>query len=179
MIIAITGIPGVGKTTIAKLLSKKLGYDLIHLSEFVKKHKLGSDYDRSRKSIIVDVEKLRKKIEPIKGKDVIIDGHLSHFIPSDLVVVLRYDPKKLKTRLKRRGYPKNKIRENVEAELLDIIYAEAFTYGKKVVQIDTTKRKPKEIVELIIKAIRGKYKGDKVDWLGLYGNRLEHLIERF
>ena len=38
--IVITGNPGVGKRTISKLLSKRLGFKLINLNEFVIKNKL-------------------------------------------------------------------------------------------------------------------------------------------
>lgn len=180
MKISITGTPGVGKTRVTKLLARELNFEVIELGEIVKKSGLADSYDKKRKALIVNIGKLKKEVKRLlKGKkNVIIEGHLSHFIPSDIVIVLRLDPKILKKRLERRGYPEFKIRENVEAELLDVILVEAIENNKNVVQINTTNKKPEEIVERIKKILKKKrWKSDKVDWLKKYGDELEKLVD--
>ncbi len=172
MIISITGTPGVGKTTVAKRLAKRIGYRYVDLVRFIKKNNIYEGYDKKRKAIIVDEKKLKK----LKFEDAVIDGHLSHFIPSDLIIVLRLDPKELERRLKRRKYSSEKIKENVEAEILDVIYYEALKNGKNVFQINATNRKTEEVVEIILKILKGKkVKSDAVNWL----NKCKDLLSNF
>ncbi|MBU5678516.1 MAG: adenylate kinase family protein [Candidatus Aenigmarchaeota archaeon] len=168
MIISITGTPGVGKTTVAKALGKVLGYKVISDFELAKKNKLILGFDKKMKSYIVD-DKLFRKIR-LKG-DFIIHGHLSHLITNDLTIVLRLSPGELEKRLKRRGWKKEKIRENVLAEILDVVYLDAILakknkIAKRVVQIDTTGKSIKSVVKRILNIIKGReYKSDYVDWL--------------
>ena len=54
----------------------------------------------------------------------IIDGHLAHHLPCDVVVVLRCDPDILRSRLEERGYAEKKINENVEWELMGSMWNE-------------------------------------------------------
>ena len=143
MRIIITGTPGTGKSVIAKRIynfMKRLGikYSMYEISEIIEKYKhyngLVVGYDSKRDSKIVDEEKLAKILAQIlkKNENIIIVGHLSHYInPSyvDLVIVTKCKLKTLYNRLKRRGYSKNKIQENVEAEIFDICYNECLERG--------------------------------------------------
>ena len=67
----------------------------------------------------------------------IVDSHLSHHI-ADIVIVLRTDPAVLKGRLEKRNYSEEKIKENLEAEALDIILAESVEWCDRVFEINTT-----------------------------------------
>jgi adenylate kinase len=171
MIICISGTPGVGKTTISKKLGKRLGIKVISLNRLIKKLKLIEGFDKKRKAFIVNERKL-KRIK-VNG-NFIIDGHLSHFIPNDLTIVLRLHPKKLRERLRTKKWKKEKIEENVIAEALDIIYAEALSckkekIAKNVVQIDTTNKSINLIIKRILNMLKEeKYKGDYVDWLSKF-----------
>ncbi len=168
MIICISGTPGVGKTTISKELAKKLGMKVVGLNRLIKKLNLIEGFDKKRNAFIVDEKKL-KKIK-LNG-NFIIDGHLSHFIPNDLTIVLRLHPKKLRERLKAKKWKREKIEENVLAEALDIIYGEALRckkekIAKNVVQIDTTNKSVNSIIKRILNMLKEeKYKSDDVDWL--------------
>jgi len=67
------------------------------------------------------------KYDKIKG--VVFDSHLSHYLPRkyvDLCIVTKTNTKKLYDRLKRRKYPKSKIDENMEAEIMQIILEEVY-----------------------------------------------------
>lgn len=46
-----------------------------------------------------------------------VDGHLSHFLDVDAIVVLRCSPSVLSQRLTQRGYGGAKVRANVEWEM--------------------------------------------------------------
>ena len=59
-------------------------------------------------------------------EDSILEGHFSHeFDNIDKIIVLRCDPKVLVKRLSERGYSKEKVRENLEAEAIGTIYSES------------------------------------------------------
>lgn len=171
MIISITGVPGVGKTTIAKALGKIINYKIISDYELARKYKLIIGFDKRMKSYIVDDKLLQKII--LKG-NFIIHGHLSHLIKNDLTIVLRLDPIELEKRLKRRKWKKEKIMVNKLSEMLDLLYLEALIskknkITKRVVQIDTTGKSEKEVVKRILNIIKKReYKSDNVDWLGKY-----------
>ncbi len=164
MFIALTGTPGTGKTTIAKILEKK--YKVIYLKNF-EDVKIG--YDKSRGSYIVDIEKLKKKVKEIEDDEkMIIEGHYSHDMPVDIVIVLRCHPEELKKRLEKRGYKEKKIRENMEAEAMNLITSEAIIkWGKdKVFEVDTTKKSPRKSAEEVIDIIekRDKRYGARINY---------------
>jgi adenylate kinase len=171
MRVVLTGSPCSGKTTLAKKLSEKLRHPLVHLSDFVKEKKIFSGYDRKRKARVVDVKELRKKLnqEYGKAKNIILEGHLLCEFPlrADFVFVIRCHPDALISRMKKRGYPKTKIEENVLAELLDYSFVRAKENYKKakIFEINSTERSADKNVALILDIIKGKRKrGDKVDW---------------
>ena len=75
-------------------------------------------------------------------KLLVIDSHLSHYLPKKYVklcVVTKCDLKVLKKRLEKRKYSKGKVRENLDAEIFDVCLNEAKELGHKVKVVDTTK----------------------------------------
>ena len=143
--IIVSGTPGTGKTTIAKKLAEKLCLSYIDVSQLIKKHSLAESYDRKRKTKIVDVKKLNKILIPLIKEDnnLIIDGHLSHYLPKkyvDLAIITKCSLKKLEKRLKKRNYSALKIRENLDAEIFDICNIEAEEQKHNILVVDTTKR---------------------------------------
>jgi len=145
-IVIVTGTPGTGKTYIAKAVAKAFSLKYINVKKVILKDKLSEGYDKKRKTKIIDANKLSKSLvlvlkNPDKG--IVIDSHMSHFIPSkyvDLCIVTKCDLKELNKRLKKRGYHKSKIRENLDSEIFDICYNEAKERKHKILVIDTTKR---------------------------------------
>ncbi len=158
-VIVITGSVGTGKTTLAKKLAKLLKARHIEISKFVKEKKIYSYYDSKRKTYVVDVKKLNsmllKEIKNSKEKIVIVDGHLAHYLPKryvSLCIVCKVPLKVIKERLQKRKYSKQKIRENLDAEIFDVCLIEAQERGHKILTIDTSKKyKLKEL----LKEIRG------------------------
>ena len=149
--IIITGSVGTGKTTLAKRLMKELNYPLLEISKFIKEKKLSDYYDKKRKCKVVDTKKLNKEIikeiSKIKKehspKGIIIDSHLSHYLPKkhvDLCIVTKCKIEKLKKRLKKRKYSKLKIKENLECEIFDVCLNEAKEKKHNIILVDTTKK---------------------------------------
>ncbi|MGB9936726.1 MAG: adenylate kinase family protein [Methanobacterium sp.] len=174
MIILITGTPGVGKTTVSSILVEKIGAYLININELVDEKHLYTGIDEEKGYKIVDLDALFnemkdiiKKIDP--DEHIVVEGHLSHlFENSDLVIVLRANPDVLRDRMKTKGWKAAKIRENVEAEAIDVCSYEAFEiHGDKVNEIDTSDILPEQVVDLILDVINGnrRFPVGNVDFL--------------
>ena len=158
MIISISGTPGTGKTAVAKALAKKLGWKLINLNDLAKEKKLYLGYDRSRRSRIVDLKGLSLEVRKISRsqKNLILDSHYSHDMPCDVIVILRANPRELRKRMARKGWPKKKIEENIEAEIMEVVKSEALETASQALEIDTTGKKPENIAEQIVKNLNLK-----------------------
>jgi len=175
MKIAISGSVAIGKTSVAKALSEKLGYKYISINNVAEKINAYVGYDKEMESKILDMEKLRKRIEDIGG-NIILDGHVSHEFKNDFVIILRIEPTLLEKRLKKR-YPNNpkKVKENLDVEILGVVTTEAILKNKNVYEIDTSKKTIKEIVKNVIEIVNGKtinFRVGKIDWLEKYYSKL-------
>ena len=186
MLIALTGVAGVGKTSVARALVRVLpNAKLISLASYLKRKKLYEGYDRKLRSYVVDPARLKKEFRRELAKlgkwdYVVIDGLLSHYLDVDLVVVLRCSPRILEERLKHRRYPKQKILQNLLAEFCDVLYAEAIERRRRVVQIDVSNRSAEEVAMLIKRAIENpRFSGDRVDWLGSEADFLVGLERKY
>lgn len=163
MRIAVTGTPGVGKTSAC---SKLEGMQVLRVYDLVEQFDAVSGYDRKRKTKEVDVAKLAKAVSKMPG-DMILEGHFSHMLKPDLAIVLRCSPKVLEKRLKRKGWDEKKIRENVEAEAVDVVLIETLENVPEVCEVDTTDMKPEKVakaIERIVSGERQKYRVGHVDW---------------
>lgn len=167
MRIALTGTPGTGKTTVAGLLP----YRVIDINSLVKAGmNLGVDPDRG--CLNADMQALERHLakEDVDSQEpVILEGHFSHHF-SGRAIVLRLSPAKLEPRLRARGYSEGKVRENLEAEALDVILVEAAQMCRQVDEIDTTERNAEEVAWLVTEIIQGRLRlaPGQVDWLDDY-----------
>lgn len=167
--IGVSGTPGTGKTTLAKALAKKLGFAYIDIKNLIEDKNIGSGYDQKRKCRIVDTKILNREIRLlVKGlkdkgnqKGAVIDSHLSHYLPKkffNAVIITRCDIKILKKRLEKRGYDKEKARENIDAEIFDICFNEAIEQGHRVMTVDTSNGIMNSGIESIMKEMKYKKK---------------------
>ncbi|AEA46316.1 adenylate kinase family protein [Archaeoglobus veneficus] len=178
MIVALTGTPGVGKTTVADILRAR-GYRIESVNELAEKYDcvIGEEDD----SKIVDIEELAEKLEFPDNELVILEGHLAHLLNPDVAIVLRCNPLILKDRLQSKGWSEEKVLENVEAELIDAILVEAMDECSEVYEIDTTDLNPEEVarvVEMILKGEGDRYRPGKIDWISVVGDRIEELMRK-
>jgi len=174
----ITGTPGVGKSSVSKMLASILGARLVSIGELVKREGLYTGWDEERETLIADTDRLSKRISEIidvEKRTIIIEGHYAvHVVPPekvDLIFILRRDPRKLKKTLEDRGYSRRKVMENLAAEILDVCLFDAVDVCgvEKLCEIDTTSKSPEEVVDEIISVIKGERKPEVgiVDWLGM------------
>ncbi len=143
VVIVVSGTPGTGKTTLAKKIAEEQKLRYVDVNKVIEENNLSEDIDEERQTKIVDVKRLNKVlIETIKKeKNIVIDSHLSHFLPKkyvDRCIITKCRLKELRKRLESRGYPEEKIRENLDAEIFDVCRIEAFENGHKIQVIDTS-----------------------------------------
>ncbi len=157
-VIIITGTPGVGKTMLATVLVRNGEYERVDLH--TKYKQISERYDKRKQCYVIDYSKLvkliEKKLKETATKGVVVDSHVTHFLPTklvDLCVVLSCSNLKLlRQRLYKRKYTAKKIQENMEAEIMQVCLNEAQERGHKIVVFDTaTIAMPKIVQEL------GKY----------------------
>jgi len=158
MRICITGTPGTGKTTLAKGLESLLKYEYFDVMDFIKKNRLYEKFDKKTQALIIDTDKLVPELikEVKKKKNLIIDSHLSHYLPKeliDLVVVTKCELKELKKRLEKRKYSKEKVRENLDSEIFGICLMEAKEHGHEVFVVYTAEGLPDDAKQKLLEKI--------------------------
>lgn len=179
--IIISGTPGTGKTTVSKIVAKKLESDLVAVNDLVDEKKIYNGYDENKGYKVVDLDALSKEIESTlensKERYLIVEGHLAHLFENedliDMVIILRARPDVLRKRLDKREWTNSKIQENIEAEALDICIFEAVEiHGEKVNELDTSDLEMEEVADLIIEVLNGEknFPPGKLNFLeDLYG----------
>jgi adenylate kinase len=177
-VVLITGTPCTGKTTTAKALAAKLNAKYINLTDYAKANNLTLGVDKERDTLIIDEEGMRQKlsetISASKKANIVIDGHYASAVtPTKHVVhvfVLRRDPRELKQFMERCGYTGNKLWENLQAEIIDVVLGEAVeVYAGRVCELDVTGKSVEQVVADILDVLEKRkicFVG-AVDWLGM------------
>ena len=151
-VVALTGIPGSGKTTLADALKGRAA-QVIHLNEFARDAGLLQEKDEQRGSFVVDMDALAERLNEALAAEaqgvVLVEGHFAHEMDADLVVLLRCEPLTLVERLRARGWGEAKVRENVEAEALDVLAGEVLETGLPAVELDVTRMGVEEAAEAV------------------------------
>jgi adenylate kinase len=166
MIIAITGTPGTGKTTIAKWLAVNIGYDLVDIDKLLEIYpNIKSGFDEEMDANIIDLDKLNKAfddyINSYNKHNIVFDSHLSHYIDKKnvhLVIITHCELQELKKRLVERGYSEKKIRENIDAEIFDVCKTEAQENGHDYFMEINTTNSSKTAYMRLKKAIKSKFR---------------------
>jgi len=174
MRVALSGTPGTGKTSVVTIL-KNQGYTVVHLHRFAKEHHCVAGKDRKRNTQLIDMVKLEKAIKKHYPGEALVffDGHIGHLLRSmEKVILLRCHPKVLELRLLKKKWNAKKRRENIEAEILDVILCEAVQWhaSEDIFEIDTTKRTAKDVAAIIVRLVHKNfqptrtYRVGQIDW---------------
>ena len=178
MRITISGLPGSGTTTVAKLLAEKLGYKLISAGEVFRRLAIErgmtleefSRYADENPEIDLYIDRMQKELAE-KEKDVIVEGRLSGWMIKDAFKVWIYaDPEVRYERIaKREGIEigrarvETKRREEIEKRRYQKYYSiDLEDLSVYHIAINSGKFKPEEIVEIILKAL--ELTGSGVDY---------------
>ncbi len=147
-----------GKSEVGRIVAERLGLRLVELAE------LAGGEEADMRAVSARAGAL------LRREGGVIVSHIP-FKPRGLmprrVVVLRRSPLELVEVLRSRGYGREKVRENVEAELIDLVYVRTLEiYGpRRTVQIRTSGRTKEEVAEKVLKALRGELRSEEVDWI--------------
>jgi adenylate kinase len=154
-LICITGTPGTGKSSLIALLRSR-GYEVHEMIDIANDCVDGTEENEK----LIDTDCLgRLRV------DGIVASHLSHYLKCDLVIVLRSHLHDVEDRLSKRGYAKKKIMDNVEAEAIDLIGAEAEELHPGRV-FEVLNENIDDTVAIVENIIKGKLEDkDKIDLL--------------
>lgn len=177
MKLVITGNPGVGKHTSARIIADKTGAEIIDINKVAIDN--NAIAKKTEHGLEVDIKKLGRLLTKLlkSRKDLIVVGHLAPYVikPAgvSMVAVLRRSPYELEKTLGKRVYGAEKIRENRASEILGVsLYDSLKTFGRrKVAEFDTTGKTPEETAGEIMLALHKKPKPTGIDWLALVSER--------
>jgi len=163
MMCGLTGTPGTGKSVIADELSRR-GHTVVHITDIVQPYVIGDDIERDTR--VIDVDRLAAEFEPVDG---FVEGSFAHLLACDRIVVLRCRPDELSARLKSRTYSAKKIRENMDAEALDVCLIETVEQydPAHILELDSTGRDSVWCADRIEGFVRGEIPASfgNIDWL--------------
>lgn len=154
------GTPGAGKSTIARTVATKLNFEMLEINDLVRERSFFIGYDVFRDSLIIDELLICNYLIPVleENHQICLCGPILD-LPSrlfEMIFVLRCNPGILRTRLSVRGYNTEKIEENVEAEIMDIVAEETRTiYGDRlpIYEIDTSDCPSSQAADLVIRKL--------------------------
>lgn len=160
MRILVTGSPGVGKTSAARILGKRIKHRVLNEKQVALDERIGK-WDNQEGEMVIPLAKFGKALNRLleKEKKVIIEGHLlcELKLKADYVIVIRVHPEALEARLEARGYSAEKVQDNVFCEGIDYCKKHVLRNysGKKVVEVEGGKS-IKETLDRIIKGLKEK-----------------------
>lgn len=126
-VLAVSGTPGTGKTRLCTEMALN-GWEVLSLAELAQEHGCLGSVDGEDGAAPIDVHRLADAWTPPSEGRWLVDGHLSHLLDLDGIVLLRCSPTVLERRLSDRGYTVEKVRANVEWEMVAGHWAELIEF---------------------------------------------------
>lgn len=119
MIFCITGVPGSGKSTICRELSRR-GIPCINAMEIP-----GANACRDGDEVDLDC---LKSVVHAGLREEVVEGHFTHFLGCQGVIIVERDEDRVMDVLRMRGYAEAKMDENIDVLRADTIYQEALEF---------------------------------------------------
>ena len=171
--ILIGGTPGTGKTLVASGLAQQLKMGVISLGDLATQGGCIQSHDESRDTEVIDEDCLVEAVIDFVDEtdsDMVVEGHYIDLFPSrhvQHVFVLRTHPEELMKRLRDRGYSEDKVKENVEAEVIGVCQLDALdAFGEGMVtEIDTTGKDVRSVVAEIVGQLGDPDTTVRIDWM--------------
>ncbi len=183
--IAITGTPATGKSSVVEIIAKS---NSITVRELAAEHGCLGGAEKAGEAVEIDVEKLHRILtsewaekSPSEGvgktppgnekpdANIYIDGHLSHHLPVDAIIVLRCRPEVLCERMRGRGWPSAKITDNAEWEMLGGPWLELDENSPPILEIDTTIASAAAVASQALDWVGAdfvpKFPAERADWI--------------
>ena len=191
--IAITGTPATGKSSVADIIART---NSITVRELAAEHGCLGGAEKAGEAVEIDVEKLHRILtaewaeeSPSRGgeksssegggktpsgheksaENIYIDGHLSHHLPVDAIIVLRCRPEVLSKRMRGRGWPRAKITDNAEWELLGGPWLELDENSPPILEIDTTIASAAAVASQALEWVGAdfvpRFPAERADWI--------------
>lgn len=154
--ILVTGTPGTGKTTVAEAIAEQQrlfsddGFRHVDSKSIIEDHQCTDGHDNELHTDFLDEDKYLDALETIFDDEyidggIVLDFHIPEIFPErwfDLILVCRTSTDVLFDRLTARNYSTNKRDNNVQAEIMQVVYETAVeAYDPNLVQtIDNNTR---------------------------------------
>ena len=177
MIIMLTGTPGTGKTAIGGIMAEDLGCTLLSSSRLLRAAGGTHPDPTGRYTEVIDESILARIAADLaesssKGSCIILETVYpdlwldieEFYSETALIVLLRCNPLELESRLRRRGWPRGKIIENVVAEALNELAEVLLPWSHSTIELDTTGLDPKQAYDRLLDSIYSWNTGIRIDW---------------
>ena len=177
--IAVTGTPGCGKTSMCQIgltYSSEMGGDVtVQTVEKLADVAGALDAtDADDESAPIDIELLREQLTTDWNEAprclTLVDGHLSHLLAVDAIVIIRCEPSLLSARNEARGWPEQKVTENSEWELLGGPWNDREEWADTpVLELDSSEVSPEMSFSALMEWAGNGFKPERpeqsIDWI--------------
>ena len=167
--LAISGTPGVGKTALCSRLAEA-GWSVLDLAELAAEHGCLGETDSTDGAAPVDIHRLADEWQPPRKGRWVVDGHLSHLLDVDGLVLLRCEPATLRKRLNERGYAQVKVEANVEWELTAGHWSELleFEVDLPLMEADTGTMAEGELTQHVLQWVKDGLPGEPLESMAVH-----------
>jgi len=177
--IAVTGTPGCGKTSmceVGRAYPQEQGEEVAvqTVEELADTAGALGAVDDEDGAAPIDVELLRDQLttdwNDAPSCATLVDGHLSHLLAVDAIVIIRCEPSLLAARNEARGWPEQKVVENSEWELLGGPWNDWEEWADTpVLELDSSEVSPEKSFSALLEWAGNGFKPERpeqsIDWI--------------